>query len=78
MYLRKFFTTETGRHIMSAILGFGLASMFRIVCRERNCMIFKAPPLDDIEDKTFKEGDKCYQYKIKKTKCKPGVESVIA
>jgi hypothetical protein len=41
-------------------------------------MIFKAPPLDDIEDKTFKEGDKCYQYKIKKTKCKPGVESVIA
>ena len=37
-------------------------------------MIFKAPPLDDAEDKTFKEGDKCYQYKKKKTKCKPGVE----
>jgi hypothetical protein len=78
MNLRKFFTTETGKHIMSAILGFGLASMFRIVCKERNCMIFKAPPLEEIDEKVFKEGNKCYTYKTKKITCKSKTPSVLA
>ena len=36
MHLRKFFSTDSGKHIMSAILGFGLASLFRVVCKDRN------------------------------------------
>ncbi len=77
MHLRKFFSTDSGKHIMSAILGFGLASLFRVVCKDRNCMVFKAPPLDFIEGKTYKDGDKCYKYSTKNIKCNKDVKSVV-
>ena len=43
MHLSKFVQSNTGKHIMSAILGFGLATLFRVACADRNCIIFKAP-----------------------------------
>jgi len=76
MELGKFFKSETGKHIMSAILGFGLATMFRVVCKDRNCIIFKAPELADVEDKIFQQGDKCYTFKAKNIQCKKDVKSV--
>lgn len=76
MNLGKFFKTETGRHIMSALLGFGLATMFRVVCKERNCVIFKAPDLDKIKNKIFQQDNKCYQFDMKSIKCRTNVRSV--
>ena len=49
---------------MSAILGFGLATLFRTVYTDRNCIVFQAPPLDEIEGKTFKHGEKCYKLNL--------------
>ena len=69
MYLGKFVHTETGKIIMSILLGFGLASLFRTVCKDRDCIIFHAPPLDKIQDKIYKNGDKCYKYTPVATKC---------
>jgi hypothetical protein len=69
MYLAKFFHSETGKHMLSIILGLGLASLFRTVCKEKNCIIFKAPPLADIKDKVFKQNDKCYKYTPVSRKC---------
>ena len=69
MGLSKFVHTETGRIIMSILLGFGLASLFRTVCKDKNCLLFYAPPLDKIEDKIYKFDNKCYTYTTKQTKC---------
>ena len=69
MYLGRFVHTETGKIIMSILLGFGLASLFRTVCKDRDCIIFHAPPLDKIQDKIYKNGDKCYKYTPVATKC---------
>jgi hypothetical protein len=77
MHLSKFFHTNTGRHIMSAILGFGLATLFRVVCKERNCIIFKAPKLDDVQDKTFKHNGKCYKFSSQTQKCVSDANSVV-
>ena len=33
MHLGKFVHTETGKYLMSILLGFGLASLFRTVCK---------------------------------------------
>ena len=52
--IKKFLHTTTGKYLMSIILGFGLASLFREVCKGKNCLIFHAPPLDEIEDKIYK------------------------
>jgi hypothetical protein len=69
MYLAKFFHSETGKHMLSIILGLGLASLFRKVCKEKNCLIFKAPPLEEIKDKIYKYNDKCYKYNPISSKC---------
>ena len=69
MYLGRFVHTETGKIIMSILLGFGLASLFRTVCKDKDCIIFHAPPLDKFQDKIYKTGDKCYKYTPVATKC---------
>lgn len=60
--MSKLLHTTNGRYILSAILGFGLATIFRTVCKDKNCLIFKAPPLDQIDNKVYKFQDKCYKY----------------
>jgi len=65
----KFVHTETGKLIMSILLGFGLASLFRNVCKGKDCIIFHAPPLEKIQDKVYKSGDKCYKFQAVASKC---------
>ena len=67
--LGKFVHTQTGKYIMSVLLGLGLASLFRTVCKDKNCVIFHAPPLEKIQGKTYKYDNKCYQYTPKSAKC---------
>ena len=67
--LGRFVHTETGRYIMSMILGFGLASLFRTVCKDKNCLIFHAPPLDQFKDKIYKNNGECVKYNSIATKC---------
>jgi hypothetical protein len=69
IHFGKFLHTERGKIIMSIILGFGLASLFRTVCKDKNCVIFHAPPLDDFKDKIYKNNGKCVKYKPVATKC---------
>ena len=76
MYLGKFVHTETGKIIMSILLGFGLASLFRSVCKDKDCIIFHAPPLDKFKDKIYKNGDKCYKYTPVATKCNANAKIV--
>ena len=71
MHLQKFFNSETGKVMLSIVLGVGLASLFRTVCTGKNCVVFKAPPLEDFVEKSFRYGDKCYQYTAVATKCDP-------
>lgn len=60
MNLSKFIHTKSGRILTSVILGLGLASLFRRVCRKGECLIYKAPPIDDIIGKVFEYNDDCY------------------
>ena len=76
MHLNKFLHTQSGRYIMSVILGFGLATLFRTVCEGKNCLIFKAPPMDEIKDKVFKHQDKCYKFTPVTTKCDTNKKNV--
>ena len=45
----KFMNTSSGQFSMSVVLGLGLSTLFRKACKERNCIVFKAP--------AFKEKD---------------------
>ena len=76
MELNKIFKTETGRIIISLLLGLGLATLFRKVCKNRDCIVFHAPDIEKIKGQIFKFNDKCYTFKEKITKCKPNKKIV--
>lgn len=65
----KFFHTKSGKQIMSILLGFGLASLFRTVCKDKNCIIFNAPPLEELNNQIYSHDNKCYKYVAMPTKC---------
>jgi len=65
----KFIHTENGKILMSILLGLGLASLFRTICKDRNCIIFHAVDLDKIKDKVYKVDNKCYKYNMKSSIC---------
>jgi hypothetical protein len=76
MYLGRFVHTESGKLIMSILLGFGLASLFRTVCKNKDCMIFHAPPMEELKDKIYKNDGKCVKYSQVATKCVSGAKTV--
>jgi len=69
MNFQRLLNTEYGRNIISIFLGLGLASLFRKVCTDKNCIVFNGPIIGDIEGKTFKYSDKCYKYSVHADKC---------
>ncbi len=62
MNLKRLIHSDIGRIIISILLGLGLATLFRKVCNDRSCMIFKAPQLNKIKGQVFKFGKKCYKF----------------
>jgi hypothetical protein len=67
--LRRLFESESGKIIVSIILGLGLATLFRKVCDETNCIIYRGTNSNEVVDKTFRYDNKCYKYKLEPTKC---------
>jgi hypothetical protein len=70
--------THNGRYAISFILGIGLASLFRKICNDRNCIVFKAPPMDEVTKNTYAHGDKCYTFKEKMVKCNPNNKDKVS
>lgn len=69
MHLEKFVNSKPGRVMMSIILGIGLATFFRTVCQGKRCRTMAAPPLEEIEDQTYKFDGKCYKMEKSAVKC---------
>lgn len=69
MYLDKFVHSQTGKILMSILLGLGLATFFRAVCKGRNCKIVSSPPLEELEDQIYKFDEKCYKMEKNPVNC---------
>ena len=65
--IKNILKSESGKIIISCILGLGLASLFKKVCVDDNCLIIRSPP--DVEGKIFKYGNKCYKYTSHSVTC---------
>ena len=76
MYLDKFVHTHTGKIIMSIILGIGLATFFRAVCKGRRCRVILSPPIEEIQDQTYKFNGKCYTFEKNAIDCKKNKNTV--
>jgi hypothetical protein len=76
MYLSKFVHSETGRYLMSILLGFGLATLFRQVCVGKKCINYNAPPVAEIDGEIYKFDDACYKLQKNAVKCNTKKEIV--
>ena len=68
--IENLYRTLTGRYIISIILGLGISALFRKVCNERECLIIKGPPTNEIVGNIYEFDSKCFKYRVKNTSCK--------
>ena len=67
--LQKLINSNGGKYLISIILGLGLATIFRKVCKDRNCLKFQGAPLNKITNQIFKFDNKCYKFSSNIKKC---------
>ena len=73
----KLINSDAGKYIISIILGIGLASLFKKACKDRKCVVFRAPSMKDIKDKIFNIDDKCYKFNEKSVTCTKDAEPIL-
>jgi hypothetical protein len=71
----KFFKSKLGMKLLSILLGLGLASIFKMSCDNRNCLVFKAFELQD--NKVIKYDNKCYSATEKIEPCNKEKEIIL-
>ena len=69
MNLKRLIYSDVGRIAFSILLGLGLATLFRRVCKERDCLVFHAPEINIIKNQVFKFKNKCYKFEEEIEKC---------
>jgi len=47
----------------SFLIGFALMTLLRPLCHGSECIIQKAPPLEEVNKATYQLGSKCYQFR---------------
>ena len=67
--IKTILNSERGKILFSILLGFGLATLFRKSCESSNCLIFKIPDLNKIDNKIFKFDDKCFKFQTESISC---------
>jgi hypothetical protein len=69
--LKTLINSSKGKILLSIILGFGIATLFRESCKDRNCLVFHAPSIKKIKNKVFSYNNQCYVYNEKHSTCNP-------
>ena len=69
MNFKRLLSTKLGVFFISAMLGLGLATLFRKACNGKDCIHFKGPRVGEIDGKIYQFGDSCYSYDLVPSKC---------
>jgi hypothetical protein len=64
--------------VMSLLIGFGIAAIFRPLCKGPECVILRGPPVSDIRGAVYQFGSKCVEFDAKPIECpKAGTVPVV-
>ena len=55
--------------VLSFLIGFGIAAMFRPLCKGSDCIVLHGPPVKDIMDKVYQMGAKCVEFTTEVMDC---------
>mgnify|MGYP001176004466 CR=1 FL=1 len=67
--ITKIIDTKYGSLIISIVIGLGLASFFKKVCKNGRCVVIKGPPINEINKNIYKIDEECYKYTPYVTNC---------
>lgn len=62
--------------LLSFILGFGIACIFRPLCKGPDCLIQRGPPVNELRGSVYQFGSKCIEFIPKAVEC-PSKEKVV-
>lgn len=74
--ISKLLHSKIGKYFISIALGIGLATLFRKACKDRNCLVFYAPPTQKVNGKIYKFNDKCYTFTENAVSCDATKETI--
>jgi hypothetical protein len=55
--------------VLSFLIGFGIAAMFRPVCQGADCLVVHGPPVKDVIHKVYQMGEKCVEFSTEVVEC---------
>lgn len=55
--------------LVSLLLGFGLAALFRPLCKGPECVVLRGPPVNKIRGSVYQFGSKCVEFNTKPVEC---------
>jgi hypothetical protein len=65
----EFLKSDTFNTIGSLILGIGVIAVLKPICKGDDCIIQKAPSVDEVTKSTYQMSNKCYQFKTTPITC---------
>ena len=77
IHFDRLLNTDLGKFFISVILGIGLATLFRRSCKDKNCIEFNGPVINEIDGKTYKFGDFYYNFELMPGKCDVNKKTVL-
>jgi hypothetical protein len=78
LHLSRFIGSTQGRYLMSILLGFGLATLFRASCEGSDCIIRVAPPSESLQPSAiYSWNGQCHSFKKKAISCSKDESKII-
>lgn len=71
MNIKRLLYGNYSKYVISVIIGFGIATLFRYSCESTNCLRFVGPPPSILKNKVLKYENQCVKLIPKPVKCNP-------
>jgi len=62
---------------LSFLIGFGIAAMFRPMCRGSDFIVLHGPPVRDVVNKVYQMGEKCVEFTTEVLPCPTDGSSIV-
>lgn len=63
--------------IVSFLIGFGIAAMFRPLCNGAECIVVNGPPVKEVINKVYQMGEKCVEFTTEVVDCPAAGEGEV-
>ena len=77
MEFSKWIENENVVVLVSCVFGFGLAALFRPMCKGPDCVVLRGPPVSQIRGAVYQIGAKCHEFTPKATDCPTDGSKVV-